>query len=60
MNYAIFVYVLNPRYYLLHEPYCLCLAQSLVLDNVVKKLPSVSILHDQMDVSFCFNDLPYR
>jgi hypothetical protein len=57
VHYSVFVDVFHPRQDLLHEGDCLGLGKSLALDDMVEQFSALRVLHDEVDVCLCFDDL---
>ena len=57
MDDAKLVKVFNTSYDLMEEFACLCLFDPLVLHDEVKELPSTRILHDQVELLWCLDNL---
>jgi hypothetical protein len=57
MHHPVPVDVLDACQELLHIFYCFFLLDPSVLDDVVEKLPTLCVLHDEVDVGFSFDDL---
>jgi hypothetical protein len=49
--------IFNTRYYLLEVFASFFLLKPRILDNIVKQFTSTSILHDQIELFGCFNNL---
>ena len=56
MNDPVLVNVLDSCEDLLHELDGLCFVKALPFHNVIEKLTTLCVLHDEMNVSFGFND----
>ena len=57
VNDSIFVYIFYSWENLLHERNGLFLIQSFLFDDMIEKFSSLSVFHDEMDISFGLNDL---
>lgn len=56
MNNTVLVNVLNSCQDLLHEFYGFGFVKSFSFDDVIKEFTAFSVLHDEMDVGFGFDD----
>jgi hypothetical protein len=54
---VVFVQIGNSRENLSHDHGCVCLAQKLLLDNLIEQLSALADFSDQIDGLFCFVDL---
>jgi hypothetical protein len=57
---TVFVYILDSCEKLLHEEDGFGLVESFFFDDVIEEFSSFSVLHDEVDVSFGFDDLCER